>query len=140
MEVWGLVLTHTELGNKILPLSFLHVLKYYSKIPDVLSLCVCAYVHSAAIWNCLRNLVCVCSIWVPFHVCLLFVWFFSGHRNNLPQMSQCTRQSNSSKFASFSCAVFVFVLPAAYFKLDMSNLSLFQVKIFNFSSLKKVGK
>lgn len=66
--------------------------------------------------------------------------FFSGHRNNLPQMSQCTRQSNSSKFASFSCAVFVFVLPAAYFKLDMSNLSLFQVKIFNFSSLKKVGK
>lgn len=78
MEVWGLVLTHTELGNKILPLSFLHVLKYYSKIPDVLSLCVCAYVHSVAIWNCLRNLVCVCSIWVPFHVCLLFVCFFLG--------------------------------------------------------------
>lgn len=41
MEVWGLVLTHTELSNKILPLSFLHVLKYYSKIPDVLCVCVC---------------------------------------------------------------------------------------------------
>lgn len=103
--------------------------------------CVCAYMHTVSVWNCSRNLVRVCSTRVPFNVCLLFVWLFSGYRNNLPWMLQCTRQSSSSKFDWFSCAVFSFVLPAAYFKLDMPNLPLFQVKILNFSSiLKEVGK
>lgn len=64
-----------------------------------------------------------------------FLCVFYGQRDTLLSMSQCTRQStSSSKFAWFSCTIFLFVL-AAYFKLlDKSNVLLFQVKISNFSS------
>lgn len=67
---------------------------------------VCVYMHTVAIWNCLRNSVCVSSIWVPFHVCLLFVWFFSAYRK---QSLLNVSAQNSPTFPNLSGLVLLFL-------------------------------
>lgn len=91
--------------------------------------------HNVAGLSCFEEL-SVCLLYLGSISCLCpFCVFFMGIEITILSMSQCTRQcSSSSKFAWFSCAIFVFVLLATYFKLlDKSNELLFQVKISNFS-------
>lgn len=110
VSVWLSFKTHwiKEQNTSIIFFMCSSIIPKYQMCPVV---CVCVHTCCSMYVELLEELRCVSSIWVPFHVCLLIVWlfFFSGYRSNLPWMPQCTRQSNSSKLVWFSCAIFAFV-------------------------------